>query len=86
MVSKLARSKHLWIVSGICIYIAVCVLGFLYLLTDSPNGAGNMSAGHFLFLLLIVSPLGLIAYAFGERLLEIAFNAAARGIRAWRRK
>jgi len=86
MAPESARPKLAWIVGGICIYIAFCVVGFLYLFTDSPTGVGSMSTGRFLFLLLVVAPIGASAYALGEGLLEAALNAIGRGIRAWRRK
>ena len=74
--------KLQWIVFGVCLYVALCVVGFLYIFVgDGFSFPGTaISTARFLFLLLVVAPIGLVAYALIEASLEHGLAAAIKSI------
>jgi hypothetical protein len=74
--------KFQWIIFVVCLYVALCVIGFLYIFVgdgfSSPGAA--MSTGRFLFLLLVAAPIGLLVYGLIEASIEHGLAAAIKAV------
>jgi len=71
-----------WIVIGICLYLVLCVLGLLLLLSiDSAHSSmASLSGRELFFAFFIFCPVFVLAYGLLEWVLDLGFHATGRAI------
>jgi len=74
--------KLQWFMVGACIYVVLCVVGFLFLFVGEGllEPGASLSVGRFLFLLLVVAPIAVVAYGVLEASIELGFTTAVKSI------
>ena len=71
-----------WIVIGICLYLVLCVLGLLLLLSvDSARSSmASLSGRELFFAFFIFCPVFVLAYGLIEWVFNVGFRATGRAI------
>jgi hypothetical protein len=71
-----------WIVIGICLYLVLCVLGLLLLLSiDSAHSSmASLSGRELLFAFFIFCPVFVLTYGLLEWVFNLGFRATGRTI------